>query len=71
MGNFFAILSLKSSIGIFFFHFFCLIKLFFHEYLGFILFFVLSSLSTFGLLSFYRHGIVRRFVATFYLCEGD
>ena len=71
MGNLFAILSSKSSIGFFFFHFFCLIKLFFREDLGFILFFVLSSLSTFVLLSFYRRGIVRRFVATFYLCGGD
>ena len=55
-----------------FLSFYCLIKWFFHKYLGFFFcFFFVVVLSTFGLLSFYRRGIVFLLVAVFYLCEGD
>ena len=32
---------------------------------------LLSFLSTFGLLSFYRRGVIRRLVTVFYLYGGD
>ena len=73
---------MKSSLSASFLSFSCLLKWFFHENLGFILFFVLSSsLSTFGLLSSYcgvwfvigllRCGAAHRLVETLYLCGGD
>ena len=57
-----------------FLSFYCLIKLFFHEDLGFILFFyVVVVLSTFDLssLALLRHGVVRRFVVAHYPREAD
>ena len=55
-------------------------KWFFHVYLGFILFFVLSFyrclicrgfIDVWFVVGLLRRGIVRRLVAMFYLCGGD